>query len=446
MRPTLQMHKGFTLVEVLCVTFVGGAVVALGGLVAVQCALTSRIAGKELRHRWLEARIVDQFRNDVVSAIHLPNEGASAFSFPGEEGQLLEIVGLATVPANGSLYAQRLPSRIRYTTETSTRDERSLRLIREVTLLIEGDEPGTFREVLGEGLRTASVSQFMERKWIEGRTQINSVHKSPEGLRLNLQWHPPNRPATECTALVYRDENILRGKWVIMQNRHHTRSFTLVLTLFLTVMIVVSGGALALTGSVESLAALQHAAHFHHELAVGNFVACFPRLIKKASETSGKHDKAIRLELSYDACTIRCVVNSERAKFNLGTRIDPTAIATHLRDLARRNDLPEANVRVRPSAHELASEIGSRVFWFSQVIQPTQLEEVFHWSFPDPAEDEAPRRKTWSDIITFWKGHGSEVFSLELETHIQGSASRRWYVVVSMTNQSAEVLYQGPCS
>jgi hypothetical protein len=145
-------------------------------------------------------------------------------------------------------------------------------------------------------------------------------------------------------------------------NRYCARAFTLALTLFLTVMIVVSGGALALTGSVESLAASQHAAQFEHELAVNNFVACFPRLLKAALETPHDRDKAIRLELSYDSYAITCLVRSEAEKLNLGTTIDPESLATKLRDLARRNGLPETNVRVRPLAKEYASAVDNRFF------------------------------------------------------------------------------------
>src|ERR1043166_2458757 len=178
-------------------------------------------------------------------------------------------------------------------------------------------------------------------------------------------------------------------------HRYRARSFTLVLTLFLAVMIVVTTGALALTGSVESLAASQHAELFEHELAVDNYVACLPQLLKTAHEASGDHPKTLRLEMSYNSCTMTGLVSSEGDKLNLATTTDLASLAAKLRDLAQRNGLPEASVRILPLAKEPASAMGNRLFWFSQIVQPTQYEEVFHWAIPELAANENPQQKTW---------------------------------------------------
>jgi hypothetical protein len=229
--------------------------------------------------------------------------------------------------------------------------------------------------------------------------------------------------------------------------RWRSRSFALVLTLYLIVLLATTGAGLAFTASVESVLAGRTADDLDHLLAIDSALTCLPLLLLEPSSrpsAPGSSPAAVRrVEATFGPCRVTADVRREREKFSprAGEAVD--SVRARLRELARRHGLPEENVVVWPLVTPPQAPRLRAFMWFDQVVKPMGLEDVFRWRLP--AEESSPSRakKTWSELLTFWSGRSGETLSVDLQTHIENDV-RRWYVVVSVQNNRFGVLHWGP--
>jgi hypothetical protein len=221
------------------------------------------------------------------------------------------------------------------------------------------------------------------------------------------------------------------------------RAAVLVLTLLLLALLAAGGSALSVMGAVESVAGDRVAATLQHTLAVESLLACLPAL-RAARPLSGQDDEADaggeRLELTVGRCQVRCVIRPESVKLQLGSDPGTEDTARRLRELARAHHLPEEDVRSLPVAAQTDGPRVAALAWFDQIVQPTEIEEVFRWRFRDDVDPADVEGKTWSDLVTFWRSPSGEPLALEVETRIE-SDSRLWYVVVTTDGHSSTVLH-----
>ena len=221
------------------------------------------------------------------------------------------------------------------------------------------------------------------------------------------------------------------------------RAFALVLSIFLVAMLATTGVGLALTAATESITAVWVARDLDHRLAVDSFLAFLPQLLKAQptnSPWSSIMDDKRRFSLTLGDCHLQCEVKSEKEKLHIGSDSDQNL--GYLREIARSRGLPEDNIKLRPILHSVGKTRLPKFVWFDQIVQPTEFEEVFRWVFPELDDHDTVKRKTWSDLISFWSDAGGTVLALEMETRI-ACDSRRWFVVVSIIGKDLEVLYRG---
>ena len=227
--------------------------------------------------------------------------------------------------------------------------------------------------------------------------------------------------------------------------RQH-RSFALVLSIMLVVMLTTMGASIALTAASEAAMTSRVGRDLDHRLAVDSFLVCLPHLLRALTDTdpsSQSSQRKIRLNLTFGNCRVECDMKSEASKRLITNALNLEVTLTELRTLARAHNLPPDNIKLRPVVEREDTSGLPRFIWFDQVIAPTQLEEVFRLSLPpNTGDSQAKERRPWSDLVSFWKGAGDSVFSLDMETTI-GDDSRRWYLIVSVRGQDVEVLYRG---
>ena len=225
------------------------------------------------------------------------------------------------------------------------------------------------------------------------------------------------------------------------------RSFALVMTLCLLVLLATTGAALCVTGAVEATACAAMAASFEHELAVRSMVLCLPSLRRHLIQPSEQEDRTTeeRYAVTIGLCDVKCRLRSERGKVQLRSAPPSTETEQMLRRLANDNGLPAEHVRLQPTSPEpIRKELGSFA-WFDQVVRTSELGEVFRWRSPEPSSDRGTSRKTWSDLVTFWSSSGAEVLSLEIETRI-GNGTRSWYVIVELGSSGPKILHWSPAT
>lgn len=225
------------------------------------------------------------------------------------------------------------------------------------------------------------------------------------------------------------------------------RSFALVLSIMLLVMLTTTGASIALTAASESTMTSWVGRDLDHRLAVDSFLVCLPHLLQTHNDvdpSSQSNQRAIRLGLTFGNCRVKCDMRSEASKRLIANVSNLKLTLAELRTMARAHNLPPDNIKLRPVvAHRDTSDLPPFI-WFDQVIEPTALEEIFRLALlPDKDDSRATKRTPWSDLVSFWKGAGDSLFSLDMETTI-GNDSRRWYLVASLQGQDVELLYRGP--
>jgi len=215
----------------------------------------------------------------------------------------------------------------------------------------------------------------------------------------------------------------------------------------LVVMLTTTGASIALTATSELIMTSWVGRDLDHRLAVDSFLVCLPHLLQAHNDpdpSSQSIQRTIRLGLTFGNCRVKCDMRSEASKRLIANVSNLEVTLAELRTMARAHNLPQDNIKLRPVVeHEDISGL-PRFIWFDQVIEPTALEEVFRLALlPNTDDSQASERRPWSDLVSFWKGAGDSLFSLDMETTI-GNDSRRWYLVASVKGQDVEVLYRGP--
>ena len=222
-------------------------------------------------------------------------------------------------------------------------------------------------------------------------------------------------------------------------------AFALVLSLLLVVLLTTTGAGLALTAAAESAMTASVARDLDHTLAVDSFLACLPQLMKAngqvKTEMPDRRDVR-RFSLAFGHCQIDAELTPEQHKHRIGLNRPSDGLLPELRAMARTHGLPERNVRLRPIVDQQNGRGLPPLVWFDQIVEPTQLEEVFHLGVPAIDVSHTDRRPSWSDLISFWHTDSRQTYAIEMETRVQQDA-RRWYVVVSLTENDVQVHYRG---
>ena len=229
------------------------------------------------------------------------------------------------------------------------------------------------------------------------------------------------------------------------QPKAQEHAFALLVSLLLVTMLAATGAGLTLFATTESIRADYVALDLDHRLAADSLLVALPKLLAQRSEGSEKdliNRDTIRLEAVIGSCHVRCAVRPESGKLYLGGRSTPDGYQENLRNLARTNGLPPENIAIRPILGTEETREWPKFLWFDQIVCPTELNEIFHWEvLTKEDEQNKSKRKTWSDLVTFWNARG-RILALDLTTSI-GTDMRRWYWVISVSEGRVEVLYRG---
>jgi hypothetical protein len=223
----------------------------------------------------------------------------------------------------------------------------------------------------------------------------------------------------------------------VMQRR---RSFALLLTLYLVAMLAASGTALAFTAMTETVLAHWSGNDLDHKLLMESLVVCLPHLLKQrtraATATDGRaHEHVTVAELP--GGRVAFVMRPERGKFAVASQPQESQLRARLEQLAREHGLDAENIQLAPVTVEESAPRQS-YYWFDQVIDADEFEEVFRWRFHGTEDAAHARPAAWSDLLSFWSAASGELYSLELETSV-GTDSRRWFLVVRMEGAKASI-------
>lgn len=281
--------------------------------------------------------------------------------------------------------------------------------------------------------------------------------------------------------------------------RHRPRGYALLWALLLVVLLASTTTQLVTSSAVEAVRASRQANTLAHELAVDSLLALLAVRISQDDRISRDLDRwgFSTVELNLSACHVSCRVTDDGAKLDVSAFAD----GPHHRDLqrklvslARRFGLETAGIALRPVTDEVDPD-KRRYLWFDQLFADDARHELFRpdgqqeqvvWSdlitcfgsglvdirrartgvlavlFDDldralPRRIAALRRKPGPDVIQRilqqvdpdrrdaararigWDLHR---YALEIDTVIRGDR-RRWYVVATLNNDTAEVHYRG---
>ena len=219
------------------------------------------------------------------------------------------------------------------------------------------------------------------------------------------------------------------------------KSFALVMTLLLVVLLATTGAGLSLTTASERVLVAWVARELDHRLALESFLRLFPELMAHAQTESvhqSKGGSATLYELSFANCRVIGRARPEKGKLQLG--MNSQVNVGRLRDLARANDLPGDNIQPLPIQDNENFLSPYRFVWFDQIVAQTEFEEVFPWRI-DTKADENNRRRPWSDLVTFWPTDSGTVLGLTIWTTVD-SDEREWYVIVRIRGRKIEELFR----
>ena len=182
-----------------------------------------------------------------------------------------------------------------------------------------------------------------------------------------------------------------------------------------------------------------------HRLAVDSFILFLPELLaqRDASEDRRAPSAGPRMiDAHIGTCRIAGRLHPDTGKLRPARNSNDGRFLGRLQEIARANGLPEESLIADPVLRLPETEGWPAFLWFDQLISPTTFEEIFRLYLPNPTGVEPDSRKTWSELLTFWGADRGRVVAVELQT-VLGSDTRRWYLVLELSNQKARVLYRG---
>lgn len=277
------------------------------------------------------------------------------------------------------------------------------------------------------------------------------------------------------------------------------RSFALIVTLMLVVLLATTATQLVTATSVEALRVSRGASTPAHELAVDS-------VLMVAAERLRNHPTVVRdldrlghhvFEIHLGECHVHCRIVDDGAKFDVAAFAadgQSHLLTRKLRMLSRSFGLTGTLVRLRPVVTDSDSQ-PRRYVWFDQLLDDPNPSALFDWT-------RNGQRVVWSDVVTCFGGgvvdarrarrevlaalfddvdrsltrkivtarekrsdvdawgflqkllpdqrsevqsriaHGLNRYALNIETAIHADR-RRWYVVATIGQASMDVHYQG---
>jgi hypothetical protein len=176
----------FTLLETLLAVLLGGAVVSVAAVVTVQSVSIRKVAAAEVAQRWASARVLDQFEEDVSSAITWSENWPQPIAFPRDADRLIEIVALVAAPDAGSAFVRRLPARTVYRIEELANGKSRLRLMRDVQFVTE-PERASYSSLVASELSAARVERYQKGEWSDDPPTGDDVYEELRAVRLVLR-------------------------------------------------------------------------------------------------------------------------------------------------------------------------------------------------------------------------------------------------------------------
>jgi len=192
-RRSSRRQLALTLIETLLALTIGAMVVTTTSVVAIQSVRTQQSARRTLAARGEKERLLDQFEQDVRSLITWRPELREIITAGGDQGELVTLTCLVTIPDPAGVFAQTIPARITY--REAALDSERRQIVREIdrflpTSLLVGqswpsDKSGT-RRILTGNVKVIAIEAFHDNDW-----HTSAVGEFPErikGIRIRGQW------------------------------------------------------------------------------------------------------------------------------------------------------------------------------------------------------------------------------------------------------------------
>lgn len=192
-RRSVRRHRGLTLIETLLALTIGAMVVTTTSVVAIQSVRTQQSARRTLAARGEKERLLDQFEQDIRSLITWRPELTEIISLGGDQGELVTLTCLVTMPDPTGVFAQTIPARVTYREAALNGECRQI--VREVDPFHPPrqaigrqspfDSHGT-RRIFTRTVKSIAIEVFHHDAW-----HTPAAGKNPariEGIRIRGQW------------------------------------------------------------------------------------------------------------------------------------------------------------------------------------------------------------------------------------------------------------------
>lgn len=192
-----MQRSGFTLVEVLIATMIGGFVLAAVGTISVNTVLSTKHVQQRTSSMWRWQRLESQLRHDMATRIDWMSPEQSTLQLSPDKDALFELICLAPSTSTASIMPQLVPTRITYSVISDPEKSEGKLLTRKSSDLTL-DEEVVHSRIVAMALRGIQL-EFWENKQWEKTLKDEKDKALPRAIRLKFNWNDEDREIQTVT-------------------------------------------------------------------------------------------------------------------------------------------------------------------------------------------------------------------------------------------------------